>query len=211
MKVLHNLKAFSLILATLLFPLVLCGQSTIRGQVLDTAELSVNGDGIARASSCLRTDPQMMHAEPPVWQLWNPSQRVNFVEDDDGRCGRVRGAAGDWNISGTVIVRNGCGEDSEHFSMSGTSQTDPCPRLLEQRGTGSNLTVMYTKPIDCPVWPIRGATAEPSVTIEVYDRMGRLLLRHQGEQVSLGSLRPGLYIVRARSGDEVATLTVVRE
>lgn len=209
MKVLHNLKAFPLILTTLLFPLVLCGQTTIRGQVLDSAELSVNGDGIARASACLRIDPQTMHAGPPVWQLWNPSQQVNFVVDDNGRCGMVRNASGHWNISGNVIVTNGCGEASEQFSMSGTSQTAPCPRQLEQRGSGSNLTVMYTKPIDCPVWPIRGA--EPPVTIEVYDRMGRLLLRHQGEQVNLGSLRPGLYIVRARSGDEDATLTVVRE
>ena len=192
------------------------GASTTLSQTVwagaPSAELDVSSDGIARASACLRTDPLTMHAEPPVWQLWNPSQRVNFVEDEDGRCGRVRNAAGDWNIRGTVTVRNGCGEATGRFSMSGTSQTDPCPRLIEQRGSGSNLTVMYTKPIDCPVWPIRGLEQPTSVpVIEVYDRMGRLVLRQRGEQVSLGSLRPGLYIVRARSGEDVATLTVVRE
>ena len=191
------------------------GASTTLSQTVwagaPSAELDVSSDGIARASACLRTDPLTMHAEPPVWQLWNPSQRVNFVEDEDGRCGRVRGAAGDWNIRGTVTLRNGCGEAAGRFSMNGISQTAPCPRQLEQRGAGSNLTVMYTKPIDCPVWPIRGAVAEQPVAIEVYDRMGRLVLRQQGEQVGLGHLRPGLYIVRARSGGEVATLTVVRE
>ena len=191
------------------------GASTTLSQTVwagaPSAELDVSSDGIARASACLRTDPLDMHAEPPVWQLWNPSQRVNFVEDEDGRCGRVRGAAGDWNIRGTVTLRNGCGEAAGRFSMNGISQTAPCPRQLEQRGSGSNLTVMYTKPIDCPVWPIRGAVAEQPVAIEVYDRMGRLVLRQQGELVGLGHLRPGLYIVRARSGDEVATLTVVRE
>ena len=176
-----------------------------------SAELNVSGNGIASGSACLRTNPLDMHAEPPVWQLWNPSPQVNFEVDDDGRCGRVRGAAGDWNIRGTVTLRNGCGEAAGCFSMNGISQTDPCPRQLEQRGSGSNLTVMYTKPIDCPVWPIRGAVAEQPVAIEVYDRMGRLVLRQQGEQVGLGHLRPGLYIVRAHSGGEVATLTVIRE
>ena len=175
------------------------------------AELNVSGNGIASGSACLRTNPLDMHAEPPVWQLWNPSPQVDFEVDDDGRCGRVRGAAGDWNIRGTVTLRNGCGEAAGRFSMNGISQTDPCPRQLEQRGSGSNLTVMYTKPIDCPVWPIRGLEQPTSVPVfEVYDRMGRLVLRQQGEVVGLGHLRPGLYIVRARSGGEVATHTVVR-
>ena len=190
------------------------GASTTLSQTVwagaPSAGLDVSSDGIARASACLRTDPLTMHAESPVWQPWNPSSQVNFVVDDDGRCGRVRSASGDWSIRGTVTVRNGCGEATGSFSMSGTSQTDPCPRQLEQRGSGSKLTVMYLKPIDCPVLPIRGAAAEQPI-IEVYDRVGRLVLRQQGEQVGLGHLRTGLYIVRAYSGGEVATRIVVRE
>ena len=175
------------------------------------AELEVNSDGIGRASACLKHAPLNMHAGPPVWQLWNPSQQVNFVVDDNGRCGMVRNASGHWSISGNVIVTNGCGEATEQFSMSGYLRTE-CPGQLEQRGSGSNLTVMYNKPIDCPILPIRDLEQLTSVpTIEVYDRMGRLVLRQQGEQVGLGHLRPGLYIVRAHNGGEVATLTVVRE
>lgn len=46
---------------------------------------------------------------------------------------------------------------------------------------------------------------------KVYDRMGRLVMRQWGEHARLSSLRIGSYIVRARSGEGVATLTVIRE
>ena len=95
--------------------------------------------------------------------------------------------------------------------MSGFYRTE-CPRQLEQRGAGNNLTIMYNKPIDCPILPVHDLEQQTSIPVlEVYDRMGQLVLRQHGEQVKLGSLRPGLYIVRAYSDGEVATITVVRE